>query len=587
MSKRGFLSQLIFLVVSFVLIALFGSSSVLAGAILFEDNFDDGDANGWLVSGSPGWNVQGGTYGIFLNPGLSNTIPDNSLWNFAWTNISYEVDIVGSAGVDKNILIKYIDPSNFIEIHSNGSGIFLEKASQSGGSGILGSSNISLLNNITYHFKFIIENNSKIKVYLDNQLIIDVNETEPLFTNWKVGLRAGTGGVPITDVRFDNVIVKSLDPTPSPSPTPLISLNVPDIKQYSSPWNNDVYDFATKWSDNPTIQRWGCAITSAAMVLQYYGHTSTNPDTLNNWLKTQADGYIRNGLLNWLAVSRYTRLHDSPSSPTLEYHRLAATNSNLITELNAGRPGILEEPNHFVVAKSQFPTTFGINDPAYASYTTLASYGNTFTSLGSYKPSHTDLSYIMLVADQDININLGIPGDVFIQSPLIDDISNTGLSGEPVKIFLFPTPQSGNYPVSINGVPGSYQLDSYLYKPSGEVSQATFKGYLSSNENDQVLLSVRSDNKPNTAVSNITIDTLLQDWEDINNQGLINQSKFYTFIKSALLEIKNLLQAGNTTAAKITLKALLAVLRLARPIVLDPHASQIMQGNIDLFIKTF
>lgn len=205
----------------FTIFLSFCSSEIYA-TTLFEDNFEDGIPDGWVVIGSPGWNVQNDEYGIFLNPGLSNTVPDDSLWNFNWTNISYEVDLRGEKGVDKNILVKFKDTSNFIELHANDRGIFLEKASSSGGAGILAFSTRLLTNHIAYHFRFEVKNNSNIKVYLDGSLLFDVNETSPVFTNWKIGLRAGTGGTPIVEVWFDNVVVSELEA--EPTLTPLILL---------------------------------------------------------------------------------------------------------------------------------------------------------------------------------------------------------------------------------------------------------------------------------------------------------------------------------------------------------------------------
>ncbi len=203
-------------------IFFFSPKNAYAETILFQDNFDDGDAAGWSVIGSSGWNVTNGEYGILLNPGLSNSIPDS--WDFSWTNISYDLDMRGIQGVDRNILVKFVNTSNFIELHVNASGMILEKASTGGGGGILASNSLTLSNDVNYHFRFEISNNNGIRVYLNNSLIFDVTENTPL-TNWKVGLRAGTGGVPITEVRFDNIIVKDLisitpSPTPTSTPTP-------------------------------------------------------------------------------------------------------------------------------------------------------------------------------------------------------------------------------------------------------------------------------------------------------------------------------------------------------------------------------
>ena len=91
--------------------------------------------------------------------------------------------------------------------------------------------------------------------------------------------------------------------------------------------------------------------------------------------------------------------NDSPSSPTLEYKRLSATENNLDNELNNNRPAILKEEGHFVVATGKlFNGVYAINDPGYADRNDLTSYGNSFLAINSYSPTHSDLSYMMFVA---------------------------------------------------------------------------------------------------------------------------------------------------------------------------------------------
>lgn len=83
------------------------------------------------------------------------------------------------------------------------------------------------------------------------------------------------------------------------------SNTVPLLKQTSEPWQGLEYDSASIWNpSNTSINTWGCALTSAAMVLQYYNYTklpdgtALDPGTLNTWLKNQPDGYVGNGLVN-------------------------------------------------------------------------------------------------------------------------------------------------------------------------------------------------------------------------------------------------------------------------------------------------
>lgn len=493
---------------------------VSAETVLFEDNFDDGDAADWFIVGNSGWNVNNGQYGIFLNPGLSNSLP--LVWNDSNTSIAYDLDIIGNQGEDRNILIKFKDTSNFLEVHANSNGIFLDKASTSGGGGIQGSNGITLLNGITYHFRIEVENNQHIKVFLNNVLIIETDEIAPLITNWVPGLRAGTGGTPVTEVWFDNVKITTLDPTPSPSPSPtptpaatltpsptptatptLPSLTVPDIKQYSSPWKNHIYDSALRWTTKPTIERWGCALTSASMILKFWGHGDyANPDSLNNWLRTQPDGYLGDGFLNWVAVTRFSLIHSTSTIPALEYKRLENSGSNLISELVSGRPAVLKVPGHFVVAKGQTSDSFQINDPGHNDRPTLASYDDLFSALHTFTPTHTDLSYLLLTIDPTFTFKVfdedgnEIVGNTYIEEPLIDDVDNVASKAKSLKIFMLAKPEDNKYTVEVSGKKGVYNLVSYVYNEDGKVNKSTKDGHLSKNTSkDKVVVKTSTKKK--------------------------------------------------------------------------------------------
>jgi hypothetical protein len=518
----------------FTINSLFFNTKTIQAANLFEDDFENPSAttNKWVIVGNPGWTIDSGKYGIYLSPGLSNAIPNSSYWDLNWTNITYELDLIGTNGVDKNILVKFIDPSNFLEFHANDQGMILEKGSTITGGQILDQNSQILANGINYHFRIDIKNNNEVKVYINGLLVLSGTETQPL-TNWKIGLRAGTGGFGSVGLKFDNIVVTPLintPPTPIPTmsptttaspteipttipteeptytptaestatPTPaptLASLSVPDLKQYSLPWKNKLYAFTKN-----TIQEYGCALTSVAMVLQYHGH-NIMPDKLNDWLKQQPDGYISNGLVNWLAISRYTKLHDSSSSPTLEYTRLEPNNTNLTNELESGRPAILKEPGHFIVAKSILPTTFGINDPGYPNRKELTSYNNSFLGINSYVPSHSDLSYMMFVTNPNVNLELldssnsAVDTVSYVEDPISNLLNPKKKSGETVKITLIPKPENGKYVLKVTGPKGRYNLDSYLYDINGKVTKNNIEGRLSGNDTDKYSISFEGKNR--------------------------------------------------------------------------------------------
>lgn len=292
-------------------------------------------------------------------------------------------------------------------------------------------------------------------------------------------------------------VTQTITPTATATITPTAHpfLNVPSLKQYSEPWKNKIYGFTDK-----TINDFGCALTSAVMVLRYHGH-NVMPDTLNTWLKNQKDGYIRNGLINWLAVSRYTKQHDTLLTPTLEYKRLDAATSNLDNELNNNRPAVLKEPGHFIVATGKFGSTYTINDPGYANRNDLTPYVNSFLAINSFTPTHSNLSYMMFVIEPQFNLELQTsngslaPTEFFVEEP-IDSLTNPSIkSGNPVKILLFEKPANGKYKLKITGPKGKYNLDSFIYDLNGKVETEKYSGKLSGRDTDSYKINIENKKK--------------------------------------------------------------------------------------------
>lgn len=268
-----------------------------------------------------------------------------------------------------------------------------------------------------------------------------------------------------------------------------ISLNVPDLKQFEGGWENNLYGHTDK-----TIKDYGCALTSASMILKFFGH-NINPGELNMWLNAQKDGYIKNNLVNWLAISRYTKLHESTSSPTLEYLRSSLEANKILNNLQNNLPTIVKVPGHFVVTKSQTETSFGINDPGYSDRDELLPEypDNHIKSLNTYTPSQTDLSYMMFVGDNNLKFelfdSLENPIDpsmiqTFIEDP-IDELYGEEKSGESLSVLLFSKPTLGKYILKVKNIGelnSKYNFDAYLYDSDGDIIQKTFSEYFFPND---------------------------------------------------------------------------------------------------------
>lgn len=401
----------------------------------------------------------------------------------------------------------------------------------------------------------------------------------------KISLKVTSGAVYPTEVWFDNIVVKELE-------TPQTVLDIPDLKQYSPPWGDKVYDQANIWAPaNPSIKRWGCALTSAAMVLKYFNH-DVWPDSLNDWLKEQPDGYLRNGLLNWLAISRYTKNNSNDNAPTLLFRRYKASDEILKEEIEQNRPPILKLPGHFVVAKGKKDSDFLVNDPASETNTLLsqveADHGGSYSAINSYIPTSTDLSYIMLTIDPEVTLEVYDPngeklGDFYVDEPLTDDVDKTSTSGSSLGIFLSPAPKEGDYEVKVKGE-GSYTLKSYLYNKEGKVETSSLQGLVGTNEIDNFKIVFGKENSNIAPI--VTIDSLLKDLENARRMKLITHKTIYHMLRMRLKVTKFLLNQGKVRQAKRILKTTKLLINVFSPRFIKPRASDILTQNLQTLINS-
>jgi hypothetical protein len=156
--------------------------------------------------------------------------------------------------------------------------------------------------------------------------------------------------------------------------------------------------------------------------------------------------------------------------------RYSADSTRLEESLVSGNPSILELPGHFVAARGKTGSDFLINDPA-SEISLLANLENiydNYSSINSYVPTKTDLSYIMLVINSGIDFSLSdeqgnpVNATVYVQEPLINNLNSFQTSGEKLQVLIFPEPQIGAYYITINGKE-TFQLDAYMYDQEGNL----------------------------------------------------------------------------------------------------------------------
>ena len=258
----------------------------------------------------------------------------------------------------------------------------------------------------------------------------------------------------------------------------------PYLSQKSDPWGSMQYDDASSWAgeNNSSIDRWGCALTSAAMILQKYdvktpdgpSGSPVTPDVLNDWLQHEPDGYIGFGLLNWIAITRYAReshlVDHAPSE--LEYER-----SYLPT--TPSLPTIIGTPGHFVVAYDDGGTDWIINDPADSLNKTLDKLSTVVKSFNNFVPSETDLSYMLFVTDPGVTtiiknqLGIEIP-IIWTEDYLIEGITQS--EAPMLKIGMIAKPVNGKYIVTITQMQNSQStFKAYLYDNLAQVSPQIFE----------------------------------------------------------------------------------------------------------------
>lgn len=383
-----------------------------------------------------------------------------------------------------------------------------------------------------------------------------------------------------------------------------VDLQVPLLKQTDPSWSSDIYDSATKWSSNdPGIGRWGCAMTSAAMVFNYHNITKLpdgqelNPKNLNTWLKNEPDGYVGNGLINWLALTRLSKKAKSQNSnflyDALEYKRTNEEDKELFKEsIDNNIPVIFGEPGHFVVGKGYDDSSIKINDPFY-NRLDLSEYGESFISMGRFIPSNTDLSYIMIVSDPDFSTGIldqngQLASNTFIEDPIQDPSGENTTSSGGVAISYVEKPENGKYSIEIiSNVTQEYSLDIYLYEVDGDVIVKNISGIVG--EDDLDIYTINFNKESNTAQSikkDVTFDSLIKDIEFYYQTGHIKP----LLTKKLLIHEVMFVERLSLRHRKQTIKYLTVlsnVIKALTPKKVDSVASNALLKSISDLKKSF
>lgn len=319
-------------------------------------------------------------------------------------DISFDMDLT-IAEMDRNLLIRWQDANNYLGFHLFGNTVTLEKVIDGNTYAVSPQAVYFHFENFkTYSVRMHYDQTAGvIRLWFDDELIYTGQEhsSDPQLTRGKPALGGSVGAVRTSTVVFRNYSLQDIGEE--------LTLSVPAFRQNNPLWTEIEYDTASRWtSESPTIGRWGCALTSAVMVLRYHGITalpdgrSIDPLTLNTWLHNQPDGYISPGLVNWRALTRLTWWHkEAFGTPALEMHSELLTENAIAwskNSLQSAVPPIFDHGGHFTVGYAYGPgeSQIHLHDPL-GEKQTLQDYHNTVHSARVFVPSHTDLRAISLL----------------------------------------------------------------------------------------------------------------------------------------------------------------------------------------------
>lgn len=204
-------------------------------------------------------------------------------------------------------------------------------------------------------------------------------------------------------------------PVASASPTTGSPCGVPIFSQLDPAWRDAVMQTGTD-----SIGGAGCALTSTAMILNYYG-SSLTPPQLNSCLGAGADP------IDWKAVPSCTKGLISGGD------RIDFTWADLDALLASGRPAIVgmlrgQTGSHFVVVTQGgggVADSYRITDPWDAT---------TYKTLGSYINAGYNPAWIISFSGSGHNCGRLIKGVV----PAIPSVQDGGSTQSPVTINIAP-----------------------------------------------------------------------------------------------------------------------------------------------------
>lgn len=488
---------------------------------------------------------------------LSTLVPKDEFWQGM---TEYTVDFIFKVfdKSDKNFVVGMRDTGNFYDFHFYNNQLIVEDI-RLGNSLHSASVPFALTTNKDYSVH-LFYSKEKIELLIDGQLVFATDKFwSPPIYGGKFGLKIATGSVAQSHASFDQIEIKEL-------------ANKDVLFKQNDPlWGEKIYDHADLWSKQPAMSNWACALSSGAMLLRHYGFQflengeELNPWSLNQWLLSQADGYIANGLVNWLAISRLSAQLSkikNDSLPKLEFTYFKASeaeNMNVLREnLNDDLVQIAASTKHFFLVKDYLEEThdFLIKDPLY-DYTLLTKSVEKIDSLRLFKPSFTDLSYILLVIPKKLHYSLAdsfgkeITNFNLIEESIVNGEENIG---QDYDLLYYPKPNAMAFNLLLSANFDQELLSKtklYFYQQDGTVQSPNLIELLGKQDLsklNQIVLKINYAKEQNSEVNLELIEKTIDELRITELDKIATQSKadfengemsFYIFYQLNLL-IKSL-----------------------------------------------
>src|SRR3990167_5513131 len=218
------------ILVTLITIVTYQQKPAFASTVYFSDDFEDGNISDWTpTNNSCGstWGIQNrngsNKLGIVINGNCFTEIAPTS-WDQNVTDYKLTTDMEFVSGTDKNLAFRFTNHSSWYDIHFvtndtlKSTKIVLQRVFNTDQY----SNEVTvqnMYNGNTYNVGVEILG-EHIKIFVDNNLVLDYPDAGGRFPTGSIALQASAGGDLHSEVYFDNVLVTSIDPEPTPTPTP-------------------------------------------------------------------------------------------------------------------------------------------------------------------------------------------------------------------------------------------------------------------------------------------------------------------------------------------------------------------------------